>query len=51
MDLNHFTCEKLSDHVYRIIDALEVATYLVIGEKEACLIDTTPGAGNIKEYV
>ncbi|MBR3396704.1 MAG: MBL fold metallo-hydrolase [Lachnospiraceae bacterium] len=51
MDLNQFTCEKLSDHVYRIIDALEVASYLVIGTKEACLIDTCPGAGNIKEYV
>ena len=51
MDLNRFTCEKLSDHIYRIVDALEVACYLVVGEEKACLLDTCPGAGNIREFV
>ena len=38
MDLNHFSVEKISGHIYRIIDALEVACYLVTGEEKACLL-------------
>ncbi|MBR6206545.1 MAG: MBL fold metallo-hydrolase [Oscillospiraceae bacterium] len=51
MDLNRFTSEKLTDHVYRIVDALDVACYLVVGEEKACLLDTCPGEGNIRKYV
>jgi len=51
MDLNHFSVEKISGHIYRIIDALEVACYLVTGEEKACLLDTCTGAGNLKEFV
>lgn len=51
MDLNRFTCEKLSEHIYRIVDALEVACYLVVGEEKACLLDTCPGEGNIRAFV
>ena len=51
MDLNRFTSEKLTVHVYRIVDALDVACYLVAGEEKACLLDTCPGEGNIREYV
>ena len=51
MDLNRFSCEKLSDHIYRIVDALDVACYLVVGEEKACLLDTCPGEGNVREFV
>jgi len=51
MDLNHFLVEKLSDHLYRIVDALEVACYLVVGAKKACLLDTCTGVGNLREAV
>lgn len=40
MDLNLFRTEKLSAHIYRIVDALDVACYLVVGEEEACFLDT-----------
>lgn len=51
MDLNHFRSEKLTDHVYRIVDALDVACYLVVGEREACLLDTCTGVGDLREFV
>lgn len=51
MDLNRFSVEKLSQHVYRIVDALDVACYLVVGQKEACLLDTCTGVGNLKDCV
>ncbi|MBP3684716.1 MAG: MBL fold metallo-hydrolase [Oscillospiraceae bacterium] len=51
MDLNQFKVEKLSQHLYRIVDALDVACYLVVGEKAACLLDTCTGVGNIRACV
>lgn len=51
MDLNRFTAEKLTAHVTRIVDALDVACYLVEGEKGACLLDTCPGEGNVRAFV
>lgn len=46
-----FKKEKLSERVYRIIEFSGVCCYLVIGDERACLIDTSCGYGNIKEYV
>lgn len=51
MDLNHFRSERLTDHVYRIVDALDVACYLVVGERAACLLDTCTGVGNLRAFV
>lgn len=35
MNLNHFTVQQLSAHIYRIVDALDVACYLVVGNNQA----------------
>ncbi len=51
MDFNHFEITKLSDHLYRITDALEVCCYLVVGREKACLLDTCTGVGNLKACV
>lgn len=51
MNLEQFTVEKLSAHLYRIVDALDVSCYLVVGEKKACLLDTCTGVGNLKACV
>ncbi len=51
MDLNHFSVEKLSEHLYRIVDALDVACYLVVGSEKACLLDTCTGVGNLRLVV
>lgn len=51
MDLNQFKVEKLSEHLYRIVDALDVACYLVVGDQEACLLDTGTGVGNVRACV
>ena len=51
MDLNHFAVTRLSEHLYRIVDALDVACYLVVGHSQACLLDTCTGVGNLKECV
>ena len=45
-----FRNEKISDHIYRIIDCTSVACYLVIGDSKAALIDTGNGLGNLREY-
>ena len=50
MDLNQFKVEKVSDHIYRITDALQVACYLVEGKEKACLLDTCTGAGDLKAF-
>ncbi len=50
MDLNQFKVIKLSEHIYRIVDALNVACYLVVGEEKACLLDTCTGVENIKSW-
>ncbi len=49
--MNTFKHEKLSNHVYRIVDVLGISCYLVVGKEKACLIDTCNGLGNIKEYI
>ena len=37
MDLNKFTVTRLAEHLWRIVDALDVAGYLVVGgEKPVC---------------
>jgi len=51
MECNPFTSERLSAHLYRIVDALDVACYLVVGEESACLLDTCTGVGNIRDFV
>lgn len=51
MDLNDFQVTKLSPHLYRIVDALDVACYLVVGQERACLLDTCTGVGNIRQCV
>ncbi len=43
--------EKLSPHLWRIIDHTGVCCYLVVGTEKACLLDTTNGLGDIREYV
>ncbi|WP_312433070.1 MBL fold metallo-hydrolase [Lacrimispora sp.] len=49
--MEYYTQQKLSKHIYRIIDITGVCCYLVIGEEKACLIDTCNGIGNIRDYV
>ncbi|WP_333888178.1 MBL fold metallo-hydrolase [Clostridium sp.] len=47
-----FTIEKIDDSTYSISEYghwEKVHSYLIIGEKSACLIDTGLGIGNIKE--
>ena len=51
MDLTSYSYEKVSEHIYRILDALDVAAYLIVGEKEACLLDTCFGFGDVKAFV
>ena len=51
MNLNQFTVTQLSQHLYRIVDALDVACYLVVGQEGACLLDTCTGVGNLKACV
>lgn len=51
MNLNHFTVQQLSAHIYRIVDALDVACYLVVGNNQACLLDTCTGAGDLRSCV
>lgn len=51
MDLNQFTVTRLSEHLWRIVDALDVACYLVVGGKEACLLDTCTGVGDLRACV
>lgn len=46
-----YTHEKLSPHLWRIIDRTGVCCYLVEGTEKACLLDTTNGLGDIREYV
>ncbi len=49
--MEYFTSVPISEHIIRICDPVAVAMYLVIGEKEAVLIDTGCGFGNLREYV
>ena len=49
--MNYYTHEKLTKHLYRIIDCTGVCCYLAVGSKRACLLDTCNGLGNIKDYI
>ncbi len=51
MDLNHFAVTRLTRHLYRITDALDVCCYLVVGRERACLLDTCTGVGNLGQLV
>lgn len=46
-----FTHNKIDENLIRILCPGYVFAYLVLGEKEAILIDTGYGLGSIKEYV
>lgn len=50
-DITRFAVEKLSAHLYRIVDALDVSCYLVVGTERACLLDTCTGVGDLKACV
>ncbi|MDE7262603.1 MAG: MBL fold metallo-hydrolase [Oscillospiraceae bacterium] len=47
----NYTYEKLNSHLYRIRDALGVAMYLAVGEKQAALVDTGYGLVGLRELV
>ena len=47
----YFLSNKVSGHVIRIKGLLNEYMYLITGEKQALLVDTGCGAGNIKEYI
>ena len=51
MERPAFTHEKLTEHIYRITDSVDVCCYLIVGRDRACLCDTCWGIGNIREYV
>lgn len=46
-----FTCEKIRDNVTSIMDPGGVRAFLIEGTKEAVLVDTCCGVGNIKQQV
>lgn len=43
--------EKLTNRLYRLIDASYTAMYLAVGDTKAALLDTGTGVGNLKEAV
>lgn len=49
--MNFFRAEKLTPTTTAITDLTGVRSFLVEGEKEAVLIDTGTGAGNLKDFV
>lgn len=48
---NNFAYQKITEHVKRIILPGDVQAYLVEGEKEAVLIDTGCGLGDLRAYI
>ncbi len=46
-----YKVNKLSDHVTQITDASGVSMFLIVGEKEALLVDTGTGIKGLKEVV
>lgn len=46
-----FTCERVSEHMQRIITPCGVCMYLVQGRDRAALLDTGFGFGDLKGYV
>lgn len=49
--MEYFKSTYITKQVVRIIDLLQTAMYLVIGEDKACLLDTGNGIGDIASYV
>ena len=49
--LKLFKTENVTDRIIRITDVTHVSSFLAIGEKEALLVDTGTGTGNIKDVV
>lgn len=49
--MREFIHEKVTDNIMRIISPCEVCMYLVVGERQAVLIDTGFGVGSLKSYV
>ena len=43
--------EKITEHIYRIVEKSGVCCYLVVGKDKACLIDACFGLGNIRDMV
>lgn len=48
---NNFAYQKITEHVKRIILPGDVLAYLAEGEKEAVLIDTGCGLGDLRSYI
>ena len=46
-----FETEKVTEHITRLTDITRVSMFLAVGEREAALIDTGTGIGNLKEAV
>lgn len=49
--MKYFEVEKVTDHITRITDITGVSMFLAVGEKEAALVDTGTGIGDLKEMV
>lgn len=47
----HFTSEKISPSITRILDGSDVCEYLIEGSGRAALLDTGYGIGDLKGYV
>lgn len=51
MNTEYFTSNPINGHVTQIVNPSQVYSYLVEGEKQAVLIDTGCGMGDLKAYV
>lgn len=49
--MGEFYCEKITDHITRIISPFQVCMYLIVGDRRAVLLDTGFGVGSLKNYV
>lgn len=49
--MKYFEVEKVTDRITRITDVTGVSMFLAVGEREAVLVDTGTGIGNLKETV
>lgn len=48
---NYFTIYPINNHIYQIKDPMGVLTTLVVGQKQALLVDTAYGIGDLKSLV
>lgn len=49
--MHNYKSEKITSHIYRIIEKTGVCCYLVEGTEKVCLIDTCFGVGNLKNFI